>query len=420
MKVLGLSSSFRGGKISEDKMKDIVLSQKTFDDMVETIYELGNSKRICNSEALLLSAMFGAKEEGVDIKIVHLTKKWNLDINDFDGVIVSTPVYYGDRSSYANDFIRYFGSGETVFDKKVAGVVSVGAKRNGGQETTNIYMLNDFLSRGALITGNGPPTAQYGGTGWAGNLGSIIDDDFGLKTSMGTGRQVAKFTKILLDQTKMDIDTNILFLVTKSDKKKEFVKMLMRKFHDDNILDITDYKIERCLACPVCPNGNIDDEYTCAIKEDKDDMVYIHKQILNSDCLVIASYRGPDETEDMFQTFLERSRFIRRNHFELSDRPYSYFGITNNHMDLLHLRVMSSFLRHNMITTGPFYRLFAPEGFSNTTEAIQNISLDDYKKNLKRISYKTKLYRMSHLIESKYIPVGYEDAEHGKETAYRD
>ena len=421
LKIIGLLCSIRGGKLKPEYLKKLIYEKSTYEELSELIYELGNNKQICNSEALLMTSMFGVKEQGVDFDIIDMTKKPDLDINSFQGVVVSTPVYYGDRSAYADDFVRYFGNDYDTFKDKVVGVVSAGAKRNGGQETTNIYMLNDFLNRGSVITGNGPPTAQYGGTGWAGNVGSIINDDFGLKTSYGTGRQVATYIKALtVNLENLTDKINITILSTsKSSELKFQIKRLNEFFNRYNInhsfVDISELNIRRCLACPVCPNGNIDDFYTCVIQND--DMKEVHKKIRGTDCLIIAVDSSEEIDNKMLQTFIERSRFIRRNHFELNNIPYSYFGVTNYLNDIMHLRIMTSFLRHNMISVGPYYKLFDA---SDKSVSYENIHLNYYVKKLVELASKIKLWKQETNQIYEYIPVGYEDSKHGKEKAYRD
>ena len=112
-----------------------------------------------------------------------------------DGLIVSGPVYFGDRGSLSQSFLeliqRDLELQDAVSGKLYAGI-AVGAKRNGGQETTLIYQLFDFLSLGMLGVGNdSDTTAQYGGTGLAGDVGTMHADDYGLATSIGTGRRIS-------------------------------------------------------------------------------------------------------------------------------------------------------------------------------------------------------------------------------------
>lgn len=419
MKVLGLSCSPRGGTIKGERLSSIIKQCKYNDEITRTIYDLGNNKKICNSEALLMSAMYGVTEEKVGFDIVHLNKTRcdEIDIDKYKGLIVASPVYFGDRSSLAENFINTFQQKSNhSFSNKVVGVVSSGAKRNGGQETTIVYMLSDFLNRGAIIVGNGPPTAQYGGTGWGGNIGSIIDDDFGLKTSKGTGYQVAKLVKtISTSDISLDNQIRILFLITKNSKDKVYANIIKHLPFSNSvnldICDITESKIKSCLACPICPNGNIDEKYTCIIQND--DIAEIHNRITSADCIVISSYDGSSlQTKDVFQSFIERTRFIRRNHFELSNKLFSYFGYTKSILDIKPFRIMSSFLRHNMFSIGPYY--------VRLSDKFETIKKQDYTKRLEKMTVLSKTYRSINNIDNEYTPVGYEDAGHEKEMAYRD
>ena len=50
----------------------------------------------------------------------------------------------------------------------------------------------DFLRCNFLAVGNdAQTTAQYGGTGLAGDVGQMYKDSYGLDTSMGVGRRIA-------------------------------------------------------------------------------------------------------------------------------------------------------------------------------------------------------------------------------------
>jgi multimeric flavodoxin WrbA len=51
---------------------------------------------------------------------------------------------------------------------KVAGAISVGASRNGGQETTISAIHQFLLIQDAIVVGDGAPKAHYGGTGVGG------------------------------------------------------------------------------------------------------------------------------------------------------------------------------------------------------------------------------------------------------------
>lgn len=388
MKIIGVATSPRVGKVTQELLNDIVKSTNILD----TIYEIGYQGKVSNSEALLLAALWGAHQEGADVEIVY---EGDI-IPKFNGAVLSTPVYFGDRSSGLHAFIR-----ENDLADKAIGVVSSGAKRNGGQETTNIYALYDCLDKGALITGNGPPTAQYGGTGWAGNKTAIVNDDFGIKTSYGTGKHVAKLAKII-NAPECEEKPRILFMHVTKDPI-DIVPGNLIENCNVTYFDMTGMNIRPCLGCPVCPNGDLTKQYKCIIKND--DMDFVQKNMVEADCIIFVS--GTDDTK--FQIFIERTRFIRRDHFELGERVYSSWSQTNSITNILPLRIMTNFLRQNMFGL-PFFR---------RCNEYSNRSPEDYFKMIERYARKSKTMRKKTGIDAEYTAVGYEDAKID-EKAYRD
>lgn len=391
MKILGIPTSPRCAKVSRQRLDEILQAN----DIFNAIHEIGYEGHVSNSEALLLAAMWGAGKENVDVELIYPNQTIP---DDFDGIVFASPVYFGDRSSYLHDLICTMN-----LKDKAVGIVSSGAKRNGGQETTNIYALYDCLTKGAVITGNGPPTAQYGGTGWAGNKTAIVNDDFGIKTSFGTGMQVARLSKMMNLANGIE-KPNILFLIMTSGGIDFPISEFKNSYTE--LLDITPMNIKRCAACPVCPNGNLNKKYTCIISGD--DMQEIHKHIIDADCVVFVSSMS-DAPVDVYQIFMERTRFVRRNHFELSERVYSSISYTQSMTDIFPLRAMTSMLRQNMFCL-PFYRSF--RGFSN-------IYATDYVQTIEKYTNKSKEYRKVSGVDFEYTAVGYEDAKRN-EKAYRD
>lgn len=387
MKILGIVSSPRYTRIPESRISDLL----TTDDITETIYEIAYEGQVSNSQALLLAAMWGAHKEGADVEIIYPDDP----LPQFDGVILSSPVYFGDRSSILHDFIT-----TTDLRNKAVGVVSSGAKRNGGQETTNIYALYDCLDRGSLITGNGPPTAQYGGTGWAGNKTAIANDNFGIKTSYGTGIQVAKLTR-LSKAPIYDREPKILFVkVTDDLVDLRFVRDFSKSEID--IIDIDKKKIKRCVGCPVCPNGDLTKKYKCILQ---DDMNEIRKRMVWADCLIFVV----GDVNKNFQLFIERTRFIRRTHFELGERVYSCINISSKITNIMSLRIMTNMLRQNMFGL-PFYRKYNRD---------ENISSLDYAYLMRMFTRRSITMRERSGVDSHYTAVGYDDAKIN-EKAYRD
>ena len=387
MKIIGVAGSPRCGGPSSYNLDAVLKST----DIQTTIHDIGYEGKVSNSEALLLVAMWGAHQEGADVEIFYAGD----ELPEFDGVVMATPVYFGDRSSDIHNFI----STVDLKDKAV-GVVSSGAKRNGGQETTNIYALYDCLNKGSLITGNGPPTAQYGGTGWAGNKTAIVNDDFGIKTSYGTGRQVAKLSKILNVDTSSNLPPiNILYAVMTKDQISFSPTFLNANVKQINIYD---KKIKKCVGCPICPNGNLDQDYKCVMR---DDMVGIREDMVWADCIIFVT--GPSYSA--FQLFVERTRFIRRNHFDLGERVYSNMSYTDSLTDITPVRIMTNMLQQNMYGL-PFFKQYGIES---------NMNLVDYNNMIEKYTVNSKIMRMRTGVDHEYTAVGYEDAKLD-EKAYRD
>jgi multimeric flavodoxin WrbA len=187
--------------------------QLPFDELYKNLKKLKGDRGLSNSEIALAAALWSAFKLGAEIEHLSLSeffpeqgKTKNLDslketVVAADGLLLSSPVYFGDRGSLAQsftDWIRQDPELRAGLSGKVYGGLAVGAKRNGGQETTLIYQLMDMIHAGFLGVGNdSETTSQYGGTGWAGDIGTMPNDAYGLDTSMGTGRHVTRVAAML-------------------------------------------------------------------------------------------------------------------------------------------------------------------------------------------------------------------------------
>jgi multimeric flavodoxin WrbA len=108
-------------------------------------------------------------------------------------VIVGTPVYFGSMSALCKTFLERC----TMFRKnfglanKVAGVLAVGACRNGGQELTIQGVQAALMSYEMLLVGDGRPTSHRGAT-LVNTKDDIAGDEFGISTAKNLGRRVAE------------------------------------------------------------------------------------------------------------------------------------------------------------------------------------------------------------------------------------
>lgn len=106
----------------------------------------------------------------------ELTKK----VLDADGVIMGSPVYFGDMTGLAKSFIDRLRPLRNIhaFKYKVCGAISTGGFRNGGQETTIHSIYDFFLIQGGIVVGDDRPTAHFGATG----VGNTSEDEIAKET----------------------------------------------------------------------------------------------------------------------------------------------------------------------------------------------------------------------------------------------
>lgn len=107
-------------------------------------------------------------------------QKLTLKIKEADGIIMSSPVYFGDMTGLAKTFIDRLRPLRNIhaFKYKVCGAISTGGFRNGGQETTIHSIYDFFLIQGGIVVGDDRPTAHYGATG----VGNTSEDKIAIET----------------------------------------------------------------------------------------------------------------------------------------------------------------------------------------------------------------------------------------------
>ena len=111
------------------------------------------------------------------------------------GVIIGTPVYFGNMSSLCKAFLErciVLYQPDYAWSNKAAGVVAVGGTRNGGQEATIQSVHVSLSCQEMIIVGNGRPSSRIGGTVWSGAEGGVLKDEFGMTTTKTLGRRVAE------------------------------------------------------------------------------------------------------------------------------------------------------------------------------------------------------------------------------------
>jgi multimeric flavodoxin WrbA len=109
-------------------------------------------------------------------------------------------VYFGDMSFLCKAFLDRciaFRKNKMALSNKVAGVLAVGACRNGGQELTIRSVQTALLCQQMIVVGDGAPTAHIGATVWNSGKGDVTEDAFGMATAKNLGRRVAEVAVLL-------------------------------------------------------------------------------------------------------------------------------------------------------------------------------------------------------------------------------
>jgi multimeric flavodoxin WrbA len=428
IRIAGIAASSRS-RCNEKKMMETVLDCRDRTDLEYTIEKMSFSKQISNSDACLMASLFGVHQEHGGFDVIRLrsffpgkhpdspprnSRKLLKISGEADGFIISSPVYFGDCSSYLGSFFNYLRANR-LLENRVVGVDSVGAKRNGGQETAIIFALSEASRNGAIVCGNGPSTSQYGGTAWAGDLGSVREDAFGIDTSVGLGHKVARVAQALKHgQGGKTDDLRVSFWITKDrdsimDKSiRATVGKLKKKFSGRirfRILDLTKLELKRCIGCSVCPfYFDKSDKY--GIFRDKiqdDDMKKIYTDLIDTDAVIVAGYNPvePEGVNDIYRIFVERTRQIRRDNFLLTDVPVAAYSMEEvGQSNPFSMKVMTSFIRQNMIILPPI------EQYLNDGKALN----DPYGRFVDFIDTAARIRKGKtslKALDTRYRPIGY-------------
>lgn len=402
-----------------------------FDQMYRNLKKQRGDKGLSNSEIALSAALWSAKELGAEIDHVSLSEYFlensaRKNIDEFvekllaaDGFIISTPVYFGDRSSLPQSFLNFIKNDPALYEKmkdKVYAGIAVGAKRNGGQETTLIYQMLDMLNCDMLSVGNdSETTSQYGGTCLAGDIGTMPKDRYGLDTAMGTGRRLARVVEMMkkAKENKLTGKHRISFwiLQDKNNMALDYVKKLVARDPniDARIIEIASTNIIRCLACDICPTHiAVDDEYRCIIKNPDDDLKDFHSELLWADAIVPVVYSAVEREGQVsnYQRFMERTRYLRRGDYVFSDAisaPIVIDEIGSN--ENMHIRIITAMVRHHTILSRPIIAYKYNNAIVNQEEVDREfIRLNE---KIREVAKARLLAYSSNVNHLKYKPVGY-------------
>jgi len=414
MKVLGISASLRNARygagsesfIAEIKACKDVKSLKqhlyeqtqirvfefmdagrenaeSFDVIYRNLRKQRNARGLSNSETALGAGLWGCYNDGVDIDHVGLARYFpmrgeaqNLDelkakVMSADGYIISGPVYFGDRGSVAQEFISWLKSDSEIVNhlqKKAYAGLAVGAKRNGGQETTLMFQIFDMCQLGMHVVGNdAETTSQYGGTVVAGDIGTAGEDNYGLDTSIGTGRRIAKVVSLAGNSKSLKLaDRPRISIWAIQDDDDRAGRAYIEKWCEEvsknidvkfNYMDISAETVHRCIACDLCPThvGPLE-EYRCIINDKNDFFKANHEKIVDTDGILLAAYspRNWHQLNSVYQRFIERTRYFRRDDYVFSNFIAAPLVISEiESQQHISMRMSMSLLRHNTILSKP-------------------------------------------------------------------
>lgn len=407
----------------------------SFDEIYKRLRSLPGDCGLSNSEIALAAALWSARQGGCEIDHISLSEFFpasgatrSLDrlkrlLRESDGIILSTPVYFGDRSSVAGELINLIRNDEQLrrdVESKLYVGIAVGAKRNGGQETTLIYQLFDMLNVGFWGLGNdSETTAQYGGTGHAGDVGTMTEDSYGLATSMGAGRRIAHMARLreLGHSTDLVGPLRLQFWILQDadGRAENYVRELVAASRGDvdaSILNLTENRVTRCIACDICPTHiSVDREYRCIIRPSgRDQMGNLHEHLLGHDAIVPVIYSAVDRERlvTRYQEFIERTRYLRRGDYALSDTCVAPLVLEElGAHENMHVRCMTSLLRQHTVMFRP---VVAYQHECNTLNGEQVAETFDTFLNAARVLTAGRLLKT--LLDdtdgtTRYNPVGY-------------
>jgi len=188
IRIIAISCSPRKGKTTATALGVCLQAVKEVSNRIETeLIELADFKIPGNVAAGV------PLQEGEQDDFPKLIPK--LTDAKVSGIIIGTPVYFGNMSSLCKAFLdRCIALYQPDFalSGKVAGVVAVGGSRNGGQEATIQSVQMSLFCHEMILVGNGRPSSRLGGTVWSGIKGGVLEDEFGMTTTKALGRRVAE------------------------------------------------------------------------------------------------------------------------------------------------------------------------------------------------------------------------------------
>jgi multimeric flavodoxin WrbA len=184
IKIVGVCCSPRKGKTTAAAMKVCLEAAKGAGANVEIeMIELGGLR------------IDGALAAGVAADPDDFEKvQGKLSDPKVGGIIIGTPIYFGNMSSLCKAFLErcMVYRKDFALRNKVGGVLVVGGSRNGGQENTIQSVHSALFAQDMILVGDGRPNGHLGATVWNQGKDDVSQDEWGLATAKNLGKRVAE------------------------------------------------------------------------------------------------------------------------------------------------------------------------------------------------------------------------------------
>jgi multimeric flavodoxin WrbA len=119
---------------------------------------------------------------------------------EIKGMIYASPVYFGGVTWLMKAFLDrslLFRRNNFKFEDRVAGVLTVGRSRHGGQELAAMDLIKNCLIQGMIVVPDCPPTSHFGALLWSGSPEGIDNDQKGMETAVNLGKKLTQLIKKL-------------------------------------------------------------------------------------------------------------------------------------------------------------------------------------------------------------------------------
>lgn len=192
IKIIGVNCSARKGKTTSAALALCLAAAREMDPSVET--ELIELAELSIPAQLAVGLPLRAGETD---DFPEIAKK--LGDASVAAIIVGSPVYFSNMSALCKAFLdrcMVFRKDGFTLRNKVAGVVAVGASRNGGQELTIQSIQAALMGQDMILVGDGKPSGRIGAALW--NVEDSIEADTpGQETVRNLGRRVAEVARLI-------------------------------------------------------------------------------------------------------------------------------------------------------------------------------------------------------------------------------